>query len=118
MKFINANGRFTKDSSESAEERKIAELVGKEEEVEVEYEWIPLSIRRDEIVAYNAYDEYSTAIRLANTQVFVVDLLYGEVMFLTLPRFKRFFYRNLEIARERLISLKMRVKRFKNNFVF
>jgi len=92
MKMINCMGRFIKDSNESAEERKIAELVGREEDVEIEYEWIAISLRRDEIVAYNAYDEYSTAIRLRYGDVYVTDLLFGEVSYLMLPWCYRVFY--------------------------
>ncbi|QDP47358.1 MAG: hypothetical protein Unbinned4388contig1000_77 [Prokaryotic dsDNA virus sp.] len=122
MKFIFCNCRFdSSDSQEVSKENEKLRDLGieiEEDTPEIEYEWMAISIRKKEIVAYNAYDEYSTAIRLANTQVFVIDLLFGEVSYSLLPWHKRFFYRNLEIARERLISLKMRVKRFKNNFVF
>ena len=101
MKYIHCNGRFSESEEQTEEERKISEIIGKSEEGEIIYTWIPLSIKIEEIIAFNAFDEYSCVVRLVNTQSFIIDLLYGEVLYLLMPWHKRTFYRIIETIREK-----------------
>ena len=95
MRYVNANCRFGSENEDSSREKEKLRDLGieiEDDSTEVEYQWLPISIAVDEIISFNLVDEYSTAIRLGNTQTYVVDLLYGEVLFLTMPWYFRAYH--------------------------
>jgi len=107
IKFIHCNGRFTEDFEQTEEERKIFEIIGKSDEGEITHTWIPLSIKVEEIIAFNAFDEYTCVVRLANTQSFVIDLLYGEVLYLLMPWHFRAYYTTIERIKDWFKKIKV-----------